>query len=146
MKYLGLPVDKNRIRNKSWKPPETKMERKCETWQGRLLGSAGRVTLIQSSLTGIPYFMISFYGLPVGVNKHMDFYRARFLWQEDDKKKKYHLVKWSEVCRPKDMGGLGIQNLAHMNKNLLCKWWWKVYNTEGLWQEIILKNTMDPKP
>ena len=120
MKYLGLPIDKNRICNKHWKPPESKMERKCETWQGRLLASAGRVTLIQSSLTGIPYFMMSFYGLPIGVGKRMDFFRARLLWQENDQKKKYHLVKLSEVCRPKDMGGLGIQNLTHMNKALLC--------------------------
>ena len=31
MKYLGLPVDKGRIRNKHWKPTENKMEKKCET-------------------------------------------------------------------------------------------------------------------
>ena len=67
MKYLGLPIDKNTIFNKHWKPLESKMERKCETWQGRLLASAGRVTLIQLSLTSIPYFMMSFYELPVGV-------------------------------------------------------------------------------
>ena len=116
MKYLGLPIDKKRICNKLWKPPENKMERKCETWLGRLLASAGRVTLIQSSLTGIPYFMMSFYGLPIGVKKRMGFFRARLLWQDNDQKKKYQLVKWSEVCRPKDMGGLGIQNLTHMKK------------------------------
>ena len=95
--------------------------------------------MIQSALTGIPYFMMSFYGLPAGVEKRMDFFRARLLWQEDDQKRKYHLVKWSEVCRPKDMGGLGIQNLACMNKALLCKWWWKLYKTEGLWQDIVLE-------
>lgn len=96
MKYLGLPVEKKRIRNKNCKLPEDRMEKKCSNWQGRLLASAGRVTLIQSSLTGIPYFMMSFYGLPVGVSKRMDYFRARLLWQEEDKRK-YHLVKWSEV-------------------------------------------------
>lgn len=90
MKYLGLPIDKKRIRNKGWKPPEDRMKKKFINWQGRLLASSGRITLIQSSLTGIPYFMTSFYGLPVGVNKMMDFFRARLLWQEDVNKKKYH--------------------------------------------------------
>lgn len=104
-RYLGLPVDKKGIRNKDWKPSEGKMEKKCSSWQGRLIASAGRVTLIQSSLTGIPFFMMSFYGLPVGVSKRMDFFRARLLWQEEGDKRKYHLVKWTEVCRPKDMGG-----------------------------------------
>ena len=100
-------MDKKRIKNKDWKPSENKMEGKYGTWQGRLLASAGRLTLIQSSLTGIPYFMTSFYWLPVGVEKRMNFYRARLLWQESNDQKKYHLVKWGEVCKLKDMGGLG---------------------------------------
>lgn len=79
--------------------------------------------------------MMSFYGLPVGVNKRMDFFGARLLWLEDEKNK--HLVKWFEVCRPKDLGGLGIQNLALVNKALLCKWRWKIFNAEGMWQDII---------
>ena len=83
--------------------------------------------------------MMSFYGLPMGVEKRMNFFRARLLWQENNDKKKYHLVKCAEVCKPKDMGGLGIENLAFMNRALLCKWWWKIYNTKGLWQENILK-------
>lgn len=121
-KYLGLPVDEKRIRNKHWKPHDEKTEKKCGTWLGRLMANAGRITLIKSSLAGIPYFMMSFYGLPVGVNKRMVFFRARLLWQENLEKKKYHLVRWSKVCKPKDMGGLGIQNLALMNKALLRKW------------------------
>lgn len=36
------------------------------------------------------------------------------------------------------MGGLGIQNLKLMNKALLCKWWWKIFSTEGLWQEVLI--------
>lgn len=76
--------------------------KKCSTCEGRLLPSGSRVTLIQSSLTGIPNFMMSFYGLPVGVNKIM-IYFTRLLWQEEEKNKNYNLVKWSEVCRPKDL-------------------------------------------
>lgn len=32
MKYLGLPLDEKRIRNKSWKHPEDKMETNCSSW------------------------------------------------------------------------------------------------------------------
>lgn len=81
--------------------------------------------------------MMFFYDLLVGVNKRMDCFRARLLWQEDANKEKNNLVKRSDVCKPKDMGGLGIQNLSLVNKALLCKWWWKLYNIEGLWQNII---------
>jgi hypothetical protein len=26
-----------------------------------------------------------------------------------------------------------------MNVSLLCKWWWKIENEEGLWQEVVRK-------
>ena len=42
------------------------------------------------------------------------------------------------MCRPKDMGGLKIPNLALMKKALLIKWWWKLFNTNGPWQELLV--------
>jgi hypothetical protein len=33
-------------------------------------------------------------------------------------------------------GGPGIKDLRKMNVSLLCKWWWKLDNEEGLWQNI----------
>jgi hypothetical protein len=32
-----------------------------------------------------------------------------------------------------------VKDLRKMNISLLCKWWWKVENEEGLWQEIVCK-------
>lgn len=52
-------------------------------------------------------------------------------------KKKYHLIKWEKICKSKKKGGLGIKNLSKMNMSLLTKWWWKLENEMGLWQEII---------
>jgi hypothetical protein len=36
--------------------------------------------------------------------------------QEDDDNKKYHLVSWENFCQPKEQGGLGVVDLAVMNK------------------------------
>jgi hypothetical protein len=33
--------------------------------------------------------------------------------------------------------GLWIKDLRKMNVSLLCKWWWRLDNEEGLWQNII---------
>lgn len=81
---------------------------------------------MHACLTNIPMFIISFYPLLVGVRKKADFYRARLVWQEDEDKKKYHLVIWKSCCLPRDCGGLGILNLEIMNTTLLAKWFWKL--------------------
>ena len=77
-------------------------------------------------------FMFSF-EVPRGVLKKLDYYRSRFFWQEDDHKKKYRLAKWSILCRPKDQGGLGIQDLDIQNKSLLYKWLFKLIKEDGIW-------------
>ena len=53
MKYLGIPVNKIRIRNKDWNGVETKIANKCAGWQERLLNIAGRTTLVQTCLTNM---------------------------------------------------------------------------------------------
>jgi hypothetical protein len=137
MKYLGVPIDEKRIRNIDWKPAENKMESKLGCWQGKWLAMGGKVSLINSSLSSIPLYMLSFYRPPKGPKERMDMHRSRFLWEEVKGKKKYHLVSWDVVCLPKDQGGLGILNLDLMNISLLAKWLWKLFNEDGMWQRIL---------
>ena len=68
----------------------------------------GRLVLINSGLTSLPMFLLSFFEVPVGVWKRFDFYGSRFFWQSDEAKKKYRLARWDIMCIPKDQGGLGI--------------------------------------
>ena len=79
----------------------------------------------------------SFFMVPVGVRKRLDYFRNKFFWQSDQHKKKYHLTKWNLICRPKDQGGLGIEVLTIKNKCLLSKWLFKILNEQGVWQELI---------
>ena len=39
----------------------------------------------------------------------------------------------------KRKGGLGVKDLGKMNVSLLCKWWWKLKQKDGLRQEIVRK-------
>jgi hypothetical protein len=43
------------------------------------------------------------------------------------------------ISKPKKKGGLGVKDPRKMNISLLCKWWRKVENGEGLSQETIRK-------
>ena len=44
------------------------------------------------------------------------------------------MVKWDQLCIPKDFGSLGIMNTRTMNEALLSRWVWRMLkaNIEGI--------------
>ena len=72
---------------------------------------------------------------------------SRFFWAGENNKQKYHMVKWSEICKPKDQGGLGVISSKRMNIALLSKWLWRIQTDEGgLWLEIIRAKYLHGQP
>jgi len=57
-----------------------------------------------------------------GNYQQLDCLRSRFFWQGTNKKRKYHMVKWEALNRPKDFGVLGFKDVRVMNSCLMCKW------------------------
>ena len=49
------------------------------------------------------------------------------------------MVSWDLVCRPKEVCGLGVENISLRNQALLEKWLWR-YPKESstLWHKVIL--------
>ena len=84
--YLGIPIHHHKLTNKEWKCVEDRFEKKLSCWKGKLLSYGGRLILINSMLTSMPMFLLSFFEVPVGVRKRLDFYRSRFFWQIDENK------------------------------------------------------------
>lgn len=107
-KYLGTLMHHKKLSNKDWQIIEEKFQKKLSSWKGKLLSFGGRLVLINLVLTSLAMYMLSFFEVPRGVLQKLDYYRSRFFWQSDDHRKKYRLTKWSIVCRPKEVGGLGI--------------------------------------
>lgn len=40
------------------------------------------------------------------------------------------MVKWENVCLPKDFWGLGVLNTRMMNEDLLTKWDWRILSNQ----------------
>lgn len=59
MRYLGIPVHSVKLRNGDWRYVEDKMEGKLGTWQGRMMSYGPKLILLRSSLSNMPYFMMS---------------------------------------------------------------------------------------
>ena len=142
---MGIPIHYRKLLNKEWKILEDRFEKKLAAWVARLLSYGDRLVLINSVLTSLPMFLLSFFEIPKGVRKRLDFYRSRFFWQSNQLKRKYRLTKWNLVCRPKDQGGLGISVLEVQNKCLLSKWLYKILNEEGVWKELLVNKYLGDK-
>jgi hypothetical protein len=134
-RYLGIPMHFRKLSNKDWEKIYERIEKKLSSWKGKYLSVGGRLVLINSVLTSLHMFMLSFFDVPKGVIERIDYFRSRFFWQHNSQKRKYRLIKWSIMCQPKDQRGLGIQNLEVQNECLLSKWFFKLINEEGLWQQ-----------
>jgi hypothetical protein len=115
-RYLGILLSYRKLSNKDWRLVEERFQKKLSCWKGKLLSSGGRLVLINSVLSSLPMFMMSFFRIPKGVREKLDYYRSRFFWQYDEHKKKYRLAKWSILHKPKSLGGLGIVDLDIQNK------------------------------
>jgi hypothetical protein len=100
-----------------WKPTEDRFEKKLSSWIGKLLSYGDHLILINSVLTSLPMFMISFFEIPKRVMRRLDYFWSRFFWQSDGHKNKYRLTRWNIICRPKGQGGLGIDVLKLKKQN-----------------------------
>ncbi|XP_062193487.1 uncharacterized protein LOC133896859 [Phragmites australis] len=144
-RYLGIPMHHRKLSNKDWRIIEDRFQKKLSSWKGKLLTIGGRLVLINSNLSSIVMYMLSFFEIPRGILKNLDYFRSRFFWQSTEHKKKYRLVKWGILCRPKDQGGLGIKNIDVQNKCLLSKWLFKLINEDGMWQQLLRRKYLKNK-
>lgn len=119
--YLGLPIAAKKCSIADWEPLNTKVADWVCPWRGRFMSSGARLILTNSSLSSLPMCAMGLFLLADGVHTKMDTPRARFFWEVAGPKRKYHMVEWQAVCRPKAQGGLEIINSKLMNIALMCK-------------------------
>jgi hypothetical protein len=123
LNYLGIRIHYKRLQNSDQRKIEERVEKRRARWKVKLISIGGRLTLINSVLSSLPIYMMSFFAISKGVLKKLGYFRSRFYLQGDENKQKYRLVRWIIVCRPKDQGGLGIYDLKIKNTALLLSKW-----------------------
>ena len=80
IKYLGLSLTIVRLRRVDFQPLVDKTVAKLNSWNGRNLNYAGRLTLVKSVLTSqVVYFLMAVQA-PKAVLKDIDARRKQFLW------------------------------------------------------------------
>eukprot|EP00253_Pinus_taeda_P011540 PITA_11540 len=124
-KYLGVPLTAKSLHKSIWDPMINKMQDKINKWTMRYLNLAGRLVLTKAIIQAIPVFMLSAIPTPKGVLQHFRSIQRGFLWGKGEERKKWALVVWDKICKPKNHGGLGLDDPEILSKVLGEKLWWR---------------------
>jgi hypothetical protein len=76
LKYLAIPIHFRKLSNADWQRVEEQFKKRLSSWKGKHLSTGGRLTLINSVLSSLPMYMMSFFSIPKRVLKKLDFFRS----------------------------------------------------------------------
>lgn len=127
VRYLGLPLLSRKLRIAEYAPLIEKLTKRFRAWAVKTLSFAGRVQLIASVINGIVNFWISTFVLPKGCLKRIESLCSKFLWSGNIDVRKGAKVAWSDVCLPKDEGGVGLRRFAVWNTTLCLRFVWLLF-------------------
>lgn len=95
------------------------------TWKAGLMNWVGRVALTKSTMVATSVHLAIAMGLPAWVIKALEKLMKGFVWQGTASASGVQcVVAWDKVCRPTDMGGLGIPNIKLQGYALRLRWEW----------------------
>ncbi|GAV85611.1 LOW QUALITY PROTEIN: zf-RVT domain-containing protein, partial [Cephalotus follicularis] len=126
MTYLGVPLITKRLSKVDCNPLVERITARANSWVSKALSFAGRLQLVKATLASMQTFWCSTFLLPKCIVQDCERILRRFLWGGNGRGK----LKWTEVCKPFEEGGLGIHNLKTWNKayssnKVLLSWSWR---------------------
>ena len=100
MTYLGHPLGAKFKDRAIWNSILEKIEHRLASWKQLYLSKRGKITLIKSTLSGLPTNFLSLFSILVDIANHIERLQRNFLWSGIDESPKCFLVKWAQVCTP----------------------------------------------
>ena len=102
--YLGVSVRDTRILAKDYDPLLERVKSRADPWQGRFTLKGSKTVLIDSCISSLPMYMMGLYILPASIHRSFDRELSWFFWMAANGWQKYHMVKWADLCAPKEVG------------------------------------------
>ena len=111
-KCLGISLEKGSKSNKVWLDTLDKLDKRIGCWKDKWLSKAGKSTKISVILSTIPTLPLSCLPFSKKFLSMLEEKLWNFLWKDSNDDKKLALVRWDNLCKPKEFGGgLRIKNL-----------------------------------
>ncbi|XP_042484267.1 uncharacterized protein LOC122064605 [Macadamia integrifolia] len=136
-KYLGVKIFKGRVTREPLLPVMDKIKGRMAGWKGKLLSMVGRVELVRSVISDMPFHNFSVYWWPSSLLNIMERWMQNFIWSGDPETAKGVIINWDSIGKPKQEGGHGIRRLRDVNKALLCKQVWNIKHSTSALSNII---------
>ncbi|KAK9983153.1 hypothetical protein SO802_032678 [Lithocarpus litseifolius] len=144
-KYLGFPILHNGRRRNDFQFVVERVQSKLAGWKSKCLSPAGRLVLLKAAVSPIPEYFMQCCKLPARVCDEVDRLVRDFLWGSTSNKKKIHLVGWSKITSPKELGGLGIFQANARNSALLAKLCWRIASSpDKPWAQMLISKYLTP--
>lgn len=117
MKCLGVPVSFSCLKACDLNFLEARMIKKLDAWIGNSASSGARLTLVNSSLSVIPSYIMSMFLLNKTTLNKLDKPCCQFFWEGGGGKKKYHMIRWNIICRLKKrrLGCIGSRKAKYQS-------------------------------
>jgi len=114
-KYLGLPLSLKKLPKEQVQPIIDRIADQLPGWKANLMTKIGRKVQVQFVLTGMLIYILMAIDFPPWAIKAVDKIRRGFLWKgRRDAQGGHCLIAWVKVCRPIELGGLGIADLKSL--------------------------------
>jgi hypothetical protein len=119
------PLALKRLKKEHMQPIIDWMADQLLIWKADLLTRAGRKVQMQFVLTSMFIYIVMALDFPQWAHKAMDKIHRNYFWRgHKEAKGGHYLVAWDTVCRPMELGGLGISNLRNLSWALRLRWLW----------------------
>jgi hypothetical protein len=133
-----MPSDVGRSLNGAFKYIKDRIWSRIQGWLERLLSAGGKDVLIKSVAQAVPIFTMACFKLPTGLCQHINSLLRKFWWGSRNGERKTCWVAWSDMCKPKNLGGLGFRDIELFNLALLARQGWRMLqNPESLSARIL---------
>ena len=78
--YLGLPLGMRHNATEAWDVVEEKFRKKLVLWKRQHISKGGRLTLIRSTLSNLPIYIMPLFRMPKGVKARLEKIQRDSLW------------------------------------------------------------------
>lgn len=114
------------------------MDKRLTNWKAKTLSFVGRLTLTKSVVQALPTYVMQSALIPRYLCDEIDKRCRCFLWGDNEYGRHLHSVTWTDICLPKEWGGLSLRSARNINKVSLMKATWDLTTKKNdMWVNVV---------